>query len=127
MLCRVFHKSKAENSNNFNSEFMFETTSNATLNLTSSPTLTNDQTLPCGYQQITSLSSANTTHQNQDQTSFLNLLQLSQDKNTNPTITAITSKTDEDYGFLWDDMELEDGVANFKDMRFEIDSGMVFL
>ncbi|CAK7346381.1 unnamed protein product, partial [Dovyalis caffra] len=131
VLCRVFHKSKAEDHNTkFNPEFMFETKSNnGTMNLAASP-LTDQQTQPCGYQQMTSLSST-PTHQNQDQqSSLLNLLQLSQDRNANPNITStdISSKAVDDYAFLWDDMNLEetslgDGVvaSNLEDMRFEID------
>jgi hypothetical protein len=84
---------------------------------------------------MTSLSS-NPPHQNQDQSSLLNLLQLSQDRNANPNIsTDISSKAVDDYAFLWDDMNLEetslgDGVlaSNLEDMRFEIDhNSMVFI
>lgn len=137
VLCRVFHKCKAEDYNaKFSPQLMFETTtSSGTVNLAASPLSTDHQTLPCGYQQMTSLSS-NPPHQNQDQSSLLNLLQLSQDRNANPNIsTDISSKAVDDYAFLWDDMNLEetslgDGVlaSNLEDMRFEIDhNSMVFI
>ncbi|XP_011028825.1 PREDICTED: NAC domain-containing protein 21/22-like [Populus euphratica] len=126
VLCRVFHKSKAEDS----TKFMFESTtdSGSTVNLTA-----DHQTLARGYQQMISLSS---TTPHQDQTSLLNLLQLSQDRNSKyPMDTDISSKAVDEYGFLWDDMNLEenslgDGVvaSNLEDMRFEIDhNSMVFL
>lgn len=108
---------------------MFETTASGPLNLAASP-LTN-QTVPCGYQQINSLSST-PPHPNHDQSSFLNLLQLSQERNTNP-ITDVSSKADDEYGFLWEDMNLEetilgDGVAsNLENMRFGVDNSMIFL
>jgi len=137
VLCRVFHKCKAEDYNaKFSPQLMFETTtSSGTVNLAASPLSTDHQTLPCGYQQMTSLSS-NPPHQNQDQSSLLNLLQLSQDRNANPNIsTDISSKAVDEYAFLWDDMNLEetslgDGVlaSNLEDMRFEIDhNSMVFI
>ncbi|KAJ6998137.1 protein CUP-SHAPED COTYLEDON 3 [Populus alba] len=138
VLCRVFHKSKAEDYNaKFSPQLMFETTtSSGTVNLAASPLSTDHQTLPCGYhQQMTSLSS-NPPHQNQDQSSLLNLLQLSQDRNANPNIsTDISSRAVDEYAFLWDDMNMEetslgDGVlaSNLEDMRFEIDhNSMVFI
>ncbi|KAF9686833.1 hypothetical protein SADUNF_Sadunf02G0030800 [Salix dunnii] len=130
VLCRVFHKSKAEES----TKFMFESTINSgsTVNLTESPLNPDHQTLPCGYQQMTSLSS---TPSHQDQTSLLNLLQLSQDRNADPMGTDTSSRAADEYGFLWDCMGLEenslgDGVvaSNLEDLRFEIDhNSMVFL
>ncbi|KAG6785787.1 protein CUP-SHAPEDTYLEDON 2-like [Populus alba x Populus x berolinensis] len=131
VLCRVFHKSKAEDS----TKFMFESTtdSGSTVNLTASPLTADHQTLARGYQQMISLSS---TPPHQDQTSLLNLLQLSQDRNSKyPMDADISSKAVDEYGFLWDDMNLEenslgDGVvaSNLEDMRFEIDhNSMVFL
>ncbi|KAJ6730914.1 putative proteinC TRANSCRIPTION FACTOR-LIKE PROTEIN [Salix viminalis] len=130
VLCRVFHKSKAEES----TKFMFESTMNSgsTVDLTESPLNPDRQTLPCGYQQMTSLSS---TLPHQDQTSLLNLLQLSQDRNADPMDADASSKAADEYGFLWDCMGLEenslgDGVvaSNLEDLRFEIDhNSMVFL
>ncbi|XP_075649460.1 NAC domain-containing protein 21/22-like [Castanea sativa] len=118
VLCRVFHKSKgmAPNLEDSN-QLMFETTS-------CGPT---SQTMPCGYNQITSFASTPSHH---NQSSLLNLLQYSQGTDTN---NEITSKGDDEYGFLWD-MNLEEdslgngAPSNLEEMsRFEIDNGMVFL
>ncbi|KDP26517.1 hypothetical protein JCGZ_17675 [Jatropha curcas] len=139
VLCRVFHKSKGENSNKlYNPQYMFETTdSSGPLNLAVSPPLTGQQALVCGFhQQITSLSSP---HQiSHDQTSLLNLLQLSHERNnTNPitTTTDMSSKENDDYGFLWDDMHLEEtdmgdgGASSLENIRFEMgnNNNMVLL
>ncbi|KAG8641777.1 hypothetical protein MANES_12G033500v8 [Manihot esculenta] len=144
VLCRVFHKSKGENSSKFDEQFMFETTVPSN-NLSASPlTDHNHQGLPCGYhQQITSLSSSATPshhhhhHQvNHDQNSLINLLQLSQETNTNifmNTTVDMSSKKDDEYGFLWEDMNLEEnslgngGASSMENMRFEMGNSMVFL
>ncbi|XVE72920.1 hypothetical protein DITRI_Ditri11bG0076600 [Diplodiscus trichospermus] len=134
VLCRVFHKSKGENSTKLSPPMMFETSAHA-------PYLTDQTSMPCGYhqQQISSLSTT-PTHQSQGQ-SLLNLLQYNyQETNNdnNPCSNEVSSKVDDDYEFLWDmNMEgnsLEDhhhahGVAsNLEDMRFEDDNNsMVFL
>ncbi|KAJ9176454.1 hypothetical protein P3X46_011763 [Hevea brasiliensis] len=145
VLCRVFHKSKGENSSKFDQQFMFETT--APLDNVSASSLTDHhhQGLPYGYhQQITSLSSSSTTptHHHQishDQSSLLNLLQFSQERSTNPfttttTTTDISSKGDDDYRLVWEVMNLEEtsfgdgGASSLDDMRsFEMGNGMVFL
>jgi hypothetical protein len=73
--------------------------------------------------------SLSSTPPHQDQTSLLNLLQLSQDRNSKyPMDTDISSKAVDEYGFLWDDMNLEENslgngvvASNLEDMRFEID------
>ncbi|XP_021658493.2 NAC domain-containing protein 21/22 [Hevea brasiliensis] len=151
VLCRVFHKSKGENSSKFDQQFMFETTAshnnsinNGPLsNLGASPLTDQHQGLPCGYhhQQITSLSSSSTTPTHQisyDKSSLLNLLQLSQERITNPlttttTTTDLSSKGDDDYEFVWEDMNLEEtslvdgGASSLENMRFEIGNSMVFL
>ncbi|KAJ6681187.1 putative proteinC TRANSCRIPTION FACTOR-LIKE PROTEIN [Salix koriyanagi] len=137
VLCRVFHKCRAEDYNaKFSPQFMLEATANSgTVNLAASP-LSDHQTLACGYQQMPSLSSPTPPHQNQDQSSLLNLLQLSQARNANPNASTDTnSKALDEYGFLWDEMSLEetslgDGVlaSDLEDMRFEIDhNSMVFI
>ncbi|KAJ8899339.1 hypothetical protein K2173_018313 [Erythroxylum novogranatense] len=131
VLCRVFHKSKAEDSViKFSPEFTFETSTTvvAPLNLATSPNCT-EQNLSRGtYQQI----SSTTTHH---QCSFLNLLQLShQERNVANSTPGVSSKGgDGDYEFLWDDMNLEEnslgdgGVSNLEDVRFEIDNSLAFL
>ncbi|EOX94424.1 hypothetical protein QUC31_004523 [Theobroma cacao] len=123
VLCRVFHKSKGENSSKLSPPMMFETSTHA-------PSLT-DQTMACAYQQISSLSTT-PTHQSHGQ-SLLNLLQYSQEKINNNPANEVSSKVDDEYEFLWD-MNMEEnslgdhGVAsNMEDMRFEIDNSMVFL
>lgn len=130
MLCRVFHKSKGENSNNLSPEFIFDPTANADpLNSAVSPT--NDRAMPFGYQPNTPL------YQNHCQNnSMLNLLQYSQEKNTShiPEITSKGEHNDDEYGFLWEGMALQGnnlgdhGVySNLEDMRFEMDNNMVLL
>lgn len=92
------------------------------------PSLTN-QTMPIGYNynQFASMSSSMTTHDYNQNDSLLNLLQLSKETNTNcSSITQISPKCDDAYGFLWD-MDLEDhhdGVesSNLEGIRFEVDN-----
>ncbi|XVF21567.1 hypothetical protein REPUB_Repub12eG0100600 [Reevesia pubescens] len=128
VLCRVFHKSKGgdQNCTKLSSPMMFDTSTHH-----APSSLTDQTTMACGYQQISSLS----THQSHGQ-SLLNLLQC-QEKNNNPCSNEVSSKVDDDYEFLWD-MNMEEnslgdhnhihGVAsNLEDMRFEIDNSMVFL
>ncbi|WJX11949.1 hypothetical protein P8452_02495 [Trifolium repens] len=121
VLCRVFHKGKTENSAKLSPQDMYETIA---------PSLTN-QTMPIGYNQLASFSSSMTTHHchpNENQNnSLMNLLQFSMDANTNcSSVTQISPKCDDGYGFLWD-MDLEDhhdGVSssNLEGMRFEVDN-----
>ncbi|XP_059432998.1 NAC domain-containing protein 21/22-like isoform X2 [Corylus avellana] len=133
VLCRVFHKSKGMMPNSENSCTFESTTACA-----SSPP--SSQIMPCGYNQmmITSFASTPSHHQNQNQSqsqsqnnSLLNLLQFSQDITS--TNNQISSKGDDEYGFLWD-MSLEENsletvapAPNMEEMRFEIDNNMVFL
>ncbi|XWS46988.1 hypothetical protein CRYUN_Cryun14cG0115300 [Craigia yunnanensis] len=132
VLCRVFHKSTGENSTNLSHPMLYETSTHAPNSLTDQTSMPYE-----GYQQISSLS-ITPTHQSHGQ-SLLNLLQYSQEKNTNnnhPCSYEISSKVDDDYEFLWD-MNMEEnslgdhhihGVdSNLEDMRFEIDNSMVFL
>ncbi|KAI4301084.1 hypothetical protein L6164_034400 [Bauhinia variegata] len=133
VLCRVFHKSKTDNDAKLSPQLMLETSTTApSLTLASSTT---NQTLPCGYNQITSLSSMATHHRHhQNQNSLVNLLQFSRETNNNSSVTQISPKGDDGYGFLWDDMDLEENsfqngvTSNLDGMRFEIDNNsMVFL
>lgn len=134
MLCRVFHKSKEDNTS---SKLMYEydTTPQSLTLASSSPT---NQTMPGGYNRFptsfTSSMSLPTHHHhhhhfNSNQnSSFMDLLHFSRDTNANNTIvTQISSKGDDGYGFLWDmDLEensLEDAVAsNLDAITFEIDN-----
>ncbi|KAL5068062.1 hypothetical protein RYX36_018949 [Vicia faba] len=119
VLCRVFHKGKTENNGKISPQDMYETIA---------PSLTN-QTMPIGYNydQFASLSSSMTTHHYNQNDSLLNLLQLSKETNTNcSSVTQISPKCDDGYGFLWD-MDLEDhhdGVesSNLEGIRFEVDN-----
>ncbi|KAJ8749115.1 hypothetical protein K2173_013722 [Erythroxylum novogranatense] len=134
VLCRVFHKSKEEDSvMKLSPQLRFGTgTVGVPPKLATSPNST-DQNPTCGsYQQTVSLSSTATHHQS----SFLSLLQLShQERDVSNSIPDITSKWDnnKDYEFLWNDLNLEEnslgdgGISNLEDMRFEIDNSMVFL
>lgn len=136
VLCRVFQKSKSEDRT-----IMFDTTSNIvspSLNVT-----TSDQTiLPCGFQQLVdSLSSKSTTSKENHSQSLLHLLQFAQEnsfsinndnKSSNLTMTDVSSKEGDDYGFLWDinmdEQSMDNGtVSHLEDMRFETDNSMVFL
>ncbi len=121
VLCRVFHKGKAmapnsENSNKLSPQLTFETTSYAP----------NNQTMPCGFTSFASTP----CHQNHNHSnSLLNLLQFAQGTDTN---NEISSKGDDEYGFLWDmnleEDSLENGApSNLEEIRFEIDNSMVFL
>lgn len=129
MLCRVFHKSRGENSNKLSPEFIFDTTANAPcLNSAVSPA-TDRTNMPYGYQPTPFYQSHCQTN------SMLNLLQFSQEKNTGH-ISEIGSKgghNDDEYGFIWD-MELQGNslgdhgvTSNLEDMRFDMDNNMVLL
>lgn len=100
------------------------------------PSLTN-QTMPIGYNQFASFSSSMTTthhcHLNENQNnSLMNLLQFSKETNNNcSSVTQISPKCDDGYGYLWD-MDLEDhhdGVASsdMEGMRFEVDNNSMVL
>lgn len=109
---------------------MFETT--ACASSLSPPT---NQIMACGYNnQIASFASTTPRHQNQNEnqsSSLLNLLHFSQEI-TSTNTNGISSKGDDEYGFLWDmnleDNSMENGApSNLDEMRFEIDNSMVFL
>lgn len=133
VLCRVFHKGKADNSAKLSPQLMFETS-------TAPISLTNQTTMPVGYNQLAHFSSSTQNlhqhhHPNLNQNhSLMNPLQYCPDTNTNcSTVTQISPKGDDGYGFLWD-MDLEennsfqDGVAsNLDGMRFEVDNDSVVL
>ncbi|XP_057438537.1 NAC domain-containing protein 21/22-like [Lotus japonicus] len=135
VLCRVFHKSKEDNSSKFSTQQLMmynETTSPPPpLTLSSSSPLIN-QTMPAigGYNRLPSFSSSTPTLHNHFNlnTSSLNLLPFSQETNNSTVTTQLSSKADDGYGFLWDmDMEennsFEDGVAsNLDAIRFEVDN-----
>ncbi|GLU07755.1 hypothetical protein SLE2022_247030 [Rubroshorea leprosula] len=101
VLCRVFHKSKGENSSKLSpSSMMFETSPN----IAPSPNnlSTSNQTVPCGYQHI--IASPNPPHSQ----SVLSLFQYAQEKSNsnndnkiNNLTSEVSSKEDE-FGFLWD-------------------------
>ncbi|KAJ0051485.1 hypothetical protein Pint_01714 [Pistacia integerrima] len=128
VLCRVFHKSKGENSNKLSPEFIFDTTANAS-SLNSAVSPATDRSIPFGYQPTP-------LYQNHCPTnSMLNLLHFSQEKNTSHSseISTKGEHNDDEYGFIWD-MELQGnsledhGVpSNLEDMRFEMDNNMAFL
>lgn len=145
VLCRVFHKSKGDES----TILMLETTSSCapnSLNLApiSPPTDHNIHThMACGYNQVTSFSSSltpphQTTH-NRSTSSLLNLLQFSHEKDCNNAINQvaeINSRNDHDEydGFLWDmtyqenHLENHEVASDLDEMRFEMDdNSMVFL
>ncbi|XP_061367486.1 NAC domain-containing protein 21/22-like [Gastrolobium bilobum] len=134
VLCRVFHKGKADNSAKLNQQLMFETTVPSLTLASSSPT---NQTMPVGYNQLAPFSSTMATHHHQNpnqNNSLMNLLQFSRETNYNngSSVTQISPKGDDEYGFLWD-MDLEensfhDGVAsNLDGMRFEVDNNSMVL
>ncbi|KAG4959359.1 hypothetical protein AAZX31_13G107600 [Glycine max] len=136
VLCRVFHKGKADNSAKL---IMYESTVPSLTLASSSPT--NQNTTPSiGYNQLLApFSSSMATHhhhhhhipnQSQNNNSLMSLLQFSRETNTNnsSTVTQISPKCDDNgYGFLWD-MDLEEnsfhdgGASNLDGMRFEVDN-----
>ncbi|KAK6940655.1 NAC domain [Dillenia turbinata] len=153
VLCRVFHKSRGENSGRLSPQNgTYETLDGK--NNASSPTLAaspptepSHQTtaiLPCsGYQQITSFCQNHFhNNQNQPQNSLLNLALLNPNflhtfskLEGNPTShSEVSSRIGDDYGFSWD-MNLEESLvdgandpSHMEDMRFdEDDTSMVFL
>lgn len=135
VLCRVFHKSRAENSGKLSpsQDMLFETAPSYTLPSTS-PT---NQIQPPGFTNFTSIMPPH-DYQYQNQTSSLmNLLQFSREtnnNNTNNNVTQIIPKGDVGYedGFIWD-MDLEgihhhDDVASHLDrMGFEVDNDSMVL
>ncbi|XP_004289955.1 PREDICTED: protein CUP-SHAPED COTYLEDON 3-like [Fragaria vesca subsp. vesca] len=137
VLCRVFHKGKGEMNSNMSlspHDLMLESNKSCTVTLTSPPSH-HEQNMHCGYSnQITSFSTTPVPHQshshshNNQSSSLLNLLQLSQEKLTD-SVTEISAKNDDDYGFLWD-MNLEESSfenGTLDDMRFEMENSMVLL
>ncbi|KAG8370815.1 hypothetical protein BUALT_Bualt13G0022700 [Buddleja alternifolia] len=147
VLCRVFNKSRCENSNEFiPNNNLYDSTAvanNTSPNLAPSPT--NEHALPSNYtiyQNITSLSHT-PSHQHENPNTSLGLsdvvgpgsgyLRLSHDhmnESYNP-IKLVETKCD-DYGFLFD-MSF-DGVASTldQDMRFDDDDydddgGLIFI
>ena len=137
-MCRVFHKGKADNNAKLNPQLMFEATPPSLTLASSCPT--NQNNMHVGCNQLPNFSSSMVTHnhhhhhQSQNQNgSLMNLLQFSKETNTNcSTVTQISPKGDDGYGFIWD-MDLEensfhDGVAsNLNDMRFEVDNDSMVL
>ncbi|KAK7284127.1 hypothetical protein RJT34_18867 [Clitoria ternatea] len=140
VLCRVFHKGKEENSST--QLMMYNETTPPSLTLAANSSSPTNQTIPIGYNRFPSNFSSSTipTHHhhhhhhfnaNQNTTSFINLLQISRETNTNnnSTIThEISSKGDHDsYGFLWD-MDLEENslgdcvASNLDAITFEVDN-----
>lgn len=115
-------------------DLMLESNKSCTVTLTSPPSH-HEQNMHCGYSnQITSFSTTPVPHQshshshNNQSSSLLNLLQLSQEKLTD-SVTEISAKNDDDYGFLWD-MNLEESSfenGTLDDMRFEMENSMVLL
>ena len=108
---------------------MYETTHQSLTLASSSPT---NQTMPGGYNRLASFSSSSMAnhHLSPNQNSYaMNLLHFSREGNTNSsTVTQISPKGDDGYGFIWDmDLEehsLEDGgvASNLDGMRFEVDN-----
>ncbi|XP_061343479.1 protein CUP-SHAPED COTYLEDON 3-like [Gastrolobium bilobum] len=130
VLCRVFNKSKEDNSSKLSSQLMYDTTTPSLTLVSSSPS---NQTMPGGYNRHASFSSLMATHHHHlhhhlnpnQNSSSMNLLQFSRETNTNSsTVTQISSRCDDGYDFLWDmDNSLEDGVAsNLDAIRFEVDN-----
>ncbi|KAJ1417464.1 NAC domain [Sesbania bispinosa] len=111
VLCRVFHKGKADD--NSNAKLMFESITPSLTLASSSPTM------PVGYNQLPPFSSS-IHHPNQNN-SFINLLHFSHQETNNSSVTQISPKCDDGYGFLWD-MDLEENSAFQDGMRFEVDN-----
>ncbi|XP_054792529.1 protein CUP-SHAPED COTYLEDON 3-like [Prosopis cineraria] len=129
VLCRVFYKSRADNTAKFSPQDMFETAPSFTL--PSSPT---NQTVPPGFTTFTSIPPHDYQYQNQN-SSLMNLLQFSRGTNIS-TVSHSIPKGDHvgyDDGFLWD-MDLEensihhnDVASNLDGMRFDVDNDSMVL
>ncbi|KAL1546598.1 NAC domain-containing protein 21/22-like [Salvia divinorum] len=144
VLCRVFHKSRSENSNNFMSPHNFDdpiisSTNNERINVTA-----------CGHQNITSLFNHNQSHQhhiagpnpnpNPNPSTSLGLdFDLSHDHHMNHQPYCSSShgyvhnklgeatKCEDDYGFLFDFDGSNVVPSSLEDMRFVDDSNSVFI
>ncbi|GAB4830539.1 hypothetical protein Ancab_020303 [Ancistrocladus abbreviatus] len=149
VLCRVFHKCKADNTTSIDSPpHMFD---HQTVAGTSSSTSADEhRIMPCGHEQANSLSTNPSTqnyqanhHINQNVLDLAllntNILQFLKDQG-NPNIFngLVNSKNDETYGLLWDvnmtDSSPGDGVPHdhydchdLGDMRFEDENGILLL
>ncbi|KAL9436091.1 hypothetical protein AB3S75_022205 [Citrus x aurantiifolia] len=131
VLCRVFHKSKGENSENLSPQFIYESAANNnassfTPSAASPPTADCRMiNMPFGYHQQQHISSSAPgsyrNHNNQSSNSMLNLLQFptSQDQknnNKNQSNDIISSKSnDDDYGFIWEmEMDLQENCCSLE-------------
>ncbi|KAI3460964.1 hypothetical protein Pfo_017627 [Paulownia fortunei] len=145
VLCRVFHKSRGENSNKFCGQNLYDSTAGAI-----SPTLaaspTSEHALPSSYQNITSFSHSPSHHQQyqgQNPSTSLGLsaldpgyFHLSRDHMNGPHPSAschnhsklVETKCEDDYGFLFDmSLDYSNGVpSNLDDMSFDNDNSSVF-
>ncbi|XP_056163656.1 NAC domain-containing protein 21/22-like [Syzygium oleosum] len=155
VLCRVFHRSKAEGSDKLSPPYMFEAPSTTAINIApslKSPPNDPTTTMPYHHHQhhsyhatlTSSLSSSSTHHHDHHHNHNSNSLHLLhypnnvQERNMPPAsnmMSDIDSKfVDDDYGFLWDanleESSICDGVSSNlgrEDVRFEMDNSVVFL
>ncbi|KAA8543378.1 hypothetical protein F0562_021127 [Nyssa sinensis] len=123
VLCRVFHKSKGENSDKLSPQNVFETTAGAT-SPSLAPSPPSEQTFPCGYHPITSFSQS-TSHQIHNPSTLLNLATLSpnflhlyQEKNSIVSVNEINSKCEDEYGFLFDMSFEESSLGDWSAFKF---------
>lgn len=131
VLCRVFHKSKGENSENLSPQFIYESVANNnassfTPSAASPPTADCRMiNMPFGYHQQQHISSSAPgsyrNHNNQSSNSMLNLLQFptsldQKNNNKNQSNDIISSKSnDDDYGFIWEmEMDLQENCCSLE-------------
>ena len=131
VLCRVFHKTKSEDTAKLVLEI--ETTPSSNPNsLTLAPSSPTNQTLPFGaaYDHMIDSFSSSMAVQNPNNCSLMNLLQFSRETNkNNSTVTQISPKGDDGYGFIWD-MDLEESSLQHNGvdgMRFEFDNNSMVM
>ncbi|KAI3449786.1 hypothetical protein Pfo_006451 [Paulownia fortunei] len=151
VLCRVFHKSRGENSNKLmiSPHNFYGSTAGATSpNLAASPT-NNEHSMPCGHQNITSFSHSPSHqhhhhHQGQNPSTSLGLTALdpgyilpSHDMNQphlssshyghHNKIMVEATKCEDDYGFLFDFDGSNVVPSSLEDMGFDDENSSVFI
>lgn len=148
VLCRVFHKSRGENSNKLFSPHNFynSTTGVTSPNLAASPTNNKHANMPCAHQNITCFnhSPSNQHHQGLNPSPSLGLsaldpsyIDLSRDHMNEPYFSSShyshnkmadqATKCEDDYGFLLDFDGSNAAPSSLEDMRFDDDNSAVFI
>lgn len=137
MLCRVFHKSRSENFNNFDDPTQISTSPNLAISAI------NDQNfdIPHSHQSIITSFNHSQSHLGPNPSTSLGLSALdsgyidhhmnicssSHDYSHNKMGDQATTKCEDDYGFLFDFDGSNAVPSGLEDMRFIDDSSSVFI